>query len=85
MALGAIRRKFELRMVRLRGLKFFRMAAVTLGGHGGVVTQRTIFVTRVALHGRMGPEQREAIVVILDLLCLDFPAFHRMALFAVRS
>jgi hypothetical protein len=38
----------------------------------------------LALHGSVGTKEREAILVILDLLCCDLPTQHRMALRAIR-
>ena len=55
MALSAVGWELKLRVIRLRALEFIRMAAVAVGGHGGVVTQRTIFMTGVALDGGMRP------------------------------
>ncbi len=75
-ALGAVGGELKLNVVQRSGLVVLGMAAVTIGGHGGVVTQRTIFVTGVALDGGMRTEQWETIIVILDLLRLDDPALY---------
>jgi len=42
-------------------------------------------VALLAGHGRVRAKQREAVLVILDLLWRDVPALHRMTLFAVRT
>lgn len=84
MALGAVGREVERRVTWRGGLKFFRVTAVAVRRHGRELADRPVFVTGVAIHRRMCAQQREAIVVLLDLLDLHIPALHRMALLAGR-
>ncbi len=74
MALRTVGRELELRMIGLCSLKVARMAAVAVGRHGGVITQRTILVAGVTVHCGMRAQQWEPIVVLLDLLRLHAPA-----------
>jgi len=61
------------------------VARVALGRHRLKLAAGGAFVTRVAIDGRVRPGQREAVVVLLDLLHIHLPALDRMALFAIGS
>jgi len=61
------------------------MAAIAIGRHGGEFAQRAILVACVAIHRRMRSQQREPVVMLLDLLDLDVPALHRVAFLAICS
>ena len=62
-----------------------RVAAVAIRGHGVEPAQRTILVAGLAIERGVCSKQREAIVVLLDLLQRYSPSFYRVALFAIRS
>ena len=83
--LRAISRELKLRVIRLRRLKLVRVAAIAIGRHGGVVTQRTILVTGVTFDGGVRAHQREPVVMLLDLLRLHGPATNRVALLTIRA
>lgn len=61
------------------------MAGIARGRHGLKLAARGAFVARVAVHGRVRPGKREAIVMLLDLLHADLPSLNRVALLAVGA
>lgn len=66
-----------------RCLEIRSVAGITGCGHGMELAVGRSFVARIAVHCRMCSSQREAVVVLLDLLHRDLPAPHRVALLAV--
>jgi len=64
-------------------LEIRRMAGITLRRHRRELAVGRAFVARIAVHGRMRASEREAIVVLLNLLDRDLPSLDRVALFAV--
>lgn len=68
-----------------RLLEVLGVAGVALGRHGGEITQSAIFVAGVAVDRRMRPDQREAVVVVLNGLDGNVPASDGMALLAARA
>jgi len=49
------------------------------------LANRRTFMAILALHGRVGSEQRETILMILHLLHGNLPSLHRVAVRAVRA
>jgi len=73
-------------VVRIAGcLIVGRVTAVAVRRHRVVLAERGTLVAGIAIDGRVGSQQRHAIVVIFDLLDLHLPAFDRMALFTIRA
>ena len=73
-------------VVRIRGcVEVGLMARETLDRHRLKLAIGGVFVAGVAIHRRVSPGKREAVVVILDLLHRHIPSAHRVALFAVGS
>jgi hypothetical protein len=66
-------------------LKIGLMARNASGGQPLKLPHCRALVAIFALHGRVCPEQREAVLVILQLLHGYVPALHRVALSAVRA
>jgi len=66
-------------------LPIFQMAGIALRRQSVENSRRGPFMALLARHGCMRAEQREAVLVILDLLWRDVPALHRVTLFAVRT
>ena len=61
------------------------MAGVALDRHRLKLAVGGIFVAGVAIHRGVSSGEREAVVVILDLLHRNIPSPHRVALLAVGS
>ncbi len=61
------------------------VAGIALGRHRLEFAVRRALVTGIAVDRRMRSRQREAIVMLLDLLYRDFPSQHRVALFAIGA
>src|SRR5215471_10635110 len=59
------------------------VARVARSRHGLELAIGAILVAGIAVHGGVSTHQREAIVVILDILIGDLPSAHRVALFAI--
>ena len=73
-------------VVRIRrGLEFLHVARQTIGRHCLKLAVAGILVAGVAIHGGVRAGQREAVVVILDLLDGNAPPPHGVALLAVRA
>ena len=68
-----------------RLLKVLLVTGNTVGRKPLELADRRTLMTILALHGRMGSEQREAVLVVLYLLHGDVPSLHRVALCAVRA
>ena len=71
-----------------RGYRLLQVLLVTgntVGRKPLELADRRALMTIFALHGRMGSEQREAVLVVLYLLHGDIPALHGVALCAVRA
>ena len=66
-------------------LVILRVAGIAFRRHQLILRGRKTFVTSVAFDGGVGPQQRKTVLVLLNLLERDLPAFHRVALFAIRS
>ena len=66
-------------------LPSLQVAGVALRGKAIQDPSGGLFVTFLARYGGMGTEQRETVLVILDLLDRDFPAFYSVALRAVGT
>ena len=71
-------------VVRICGsLEVRLVAGIALRRHGRELAVSRAFVTGIAVHCRVRSSQREAIVVLLNLLDRDLPSLNRVALFAV--
>ncbi len=68
-----------------RGLVIGCMAGIAIRGHRLEFAVGRAFVAGIAVHCGMCAGQREAVVMLLDLLDRDLPAPHRMALLAVGA
>lgn len=66
-------------------LKILDVARIALSRKRLELGTRTALVARIAIHGGMGSCQREAIVVILNLLNRNLPSANGVALFAICS
>ena len=84
-ALRTGRRKVQRHMARSRGLEFLGVAAVAIGRHRGEVAQRAVLMAGIAIDRGVRSQQREAVVMLLDLLDLDVPALYRVTLLAPGS
>ena len=79
-------RKLAGHMARIAGPREIRrMAGIALGRHRLEPAGGRALVTGVAIHGRVCPGEREAIVMLLDLLDGDLPSANRVALLAIGS
>jgi len=80
------RRKFACHVIGIRRLLIIlRMAAVTLSRKTLELPGSSAFVTRFAIDCGMCTDQRETILVLLNLLQRNTPSFDRMATLAVGS
>jgi len=68
----------------LRCLIFGGVAGIAVRRHGLKFAVGSALVAAVAVHRSMGTRQREAVVVLLDLLDRNLPSPHRVALLAGR-
>ena len=66
-------------------LEIFRVTRVASGRESLELPNRRALVASVAIERRMRSHQREAVLVVLDLLYRDLPSLHRVALLAVRA
>ena len=71
------------RSLRLLEVRF--MAGNARRGHGLELTVGRVLMAGIAIDCRVGPGQRETIVVLLDLLDRYSPATHAVALLAIRA
>jgi len=79
-------RKRSRYVIRIRGLLKIRLVAGNASRRESQeLPHRRSLVTVVALHRRVGAQQREAVLVIFHLLRGNVPALHRVALRAVRA
>jgi len=62
-----------------------RMAGIALRGHRLEFAGGPSLVAAITVDRSVSPSQREAVVMLLNLLNRDLPATDRMALLAVRS
>ena len=62
-----------------------RMAGIALRGHRLEFAGGPSLVAGITVDRSVSPSQREAVVMLLNLLNRDLPATDRMALLAVRS
>ena len=69
----------------LRLLKILLVTGNTIGRKPLKLADRRTLMTILALHGRVGSQQREAVLVILHLLHGNVPSLHRVALRAVGA
>lgn len=69
----------------VRSLEIFRVTRVASGRESLELPHSRTLMTRVAIERRMCPHQREAVLVVLDLLYRDLPSLHRVALLAVGA
>lgn len=65
------------------GLILLSMAGVALGGQAHELPGGSSFVAGGAVQHRMGPEQRKTILVLVDLLHGNLPAFHAVTLLTI--
>lgn len=73
-------------MIGIAGrLKIFDVARIALRRERLELGTSTALVARIAIHGGMGSGQREAIVVILNLLNRNLPSANGVALLAICS
>jgi len=73
-------------MVRVRrALELPHVTRETVRGHGLKPTVARILVAGIAIHGGVSACQREAVVMILDLLDGNAPPAHGVALGAIRA
>ena len=63
-------------------LKIFRVTGIAGGLETLELTHRSALMARVAIQRRMRSHQGKTILVVLDLLHRNLPAFHGVALFA---
>lgn len=69
----------------IRSLEIFRVTRVASGRESLELTDSRTLMTRVAIERRMRSHQREAVLVILDLLYRYLPSLHRVTLLAVGA
>ena len=82
----AIRGEACSRMIWIRRApKILGVTRITLGREALKLSSRASRVARFAGNGRMGAEQRKAILVILDGLYGNAPSLHGVALLAIRA
>ena len=82
----AVLRKLAGHVIRIGGLLEIRPVTGNTSGRKPLeLPYCGTLVTILALRGRVSPEQRKAILVVLYLLDGDVPALHRVALRAVRA
>ena len=65
------------------GLKLLGMAGIALGGQAHKLSGGCSLVARSAVQRRMGPEQRKTVLVLVDLLHGNLPAFHTVTLLTI--
>lgn len=71
-------------MIRVRGTGVVGlMAGIALRRHRLKLAVRRALVTRIAVHRRVSPGERETVVVILNLLDTYFPSLNRVTLLAI--
>ena len=68
-----------------RALELPHVTGQAVRGHGLELTVRRVLVAGIAIHGSVCAGQREAVVMILDLLDGDVPPAHGVALRAIRT
>ena len=86
MALFASRSKLCCDMVRVGcTLEVRGVAGIAIGRHRLKLAGRRAFVAGIAVHRRMRPGQRKAIVMLLHLLDRNRPSPHRVALLTIRA
>ena len=68
-----------------RPLKIFRVAGVTLRRHRCVLRRSNSLVTGVAVERSVRPQQRKAVLVLLNFPHRNLPAFYAVTLLAVRA
>jgi hypothetical protein len=82
----ACRRKFRRNVIGvLSSGKVRQVAGVACGRHRLECAAGAVFVASVAVDGSVGARQREAIVVLLNVLNRDLPSPHSVALLAVGA
>jgi hypothetical protein len=82
----AIGRELGREVIGIGGrLKILEMAGSASGRHGFEPAVRRALVAGIAIDSSMRARQREAIIVLLDLLNRNLPSANRVALFAVCS
>ena len=82
----AVGGKFRANVIGIGGgLKILEVTRRAGRGHRPEVAGGAALVTSFAIYGGMRSRQREAIVVLLDLLHRYLPSPNRVALFAVRT
>jgi hypothetical protein len=73
-------------MIRVRRLlKIRQMARDTSGGETLKLADGRALVAILALHRRVGAEERKAVLVIVNLFCGNLPALNGVTLRAIRS
>ena len=78
--------KARSRVIGIAGLlELCRMAAQTIGGEPLELADGCVLMAAVALQQGVRSHQRKAVEVLLDVLHRNSPAFHVVAVFAVRS
>src|SRR6185437_13657552 len=68
-----------------RSLEIFCVTREARGRESLELPNRRALVASVAIERRMRSHQREAVLVVLDLLYRDLPSLHRVALLAVGA
>ena len=80
----AICRELRSYVIRRLGLlELLRMAGIAIRREAFELSGRRSLMTGVAIHHRVGSNQREAVLVILNRADIRFPALHRVARLAV--
>jgi len=73
-------------MIRVeRTLEVGRMARIAHRGHRLELAIRRVLVAGIAIYGGVRTGQREAVIVLLNLLDRYSPSAHRVALLAIRA
>lgn len=79
-------RELRRHVIRIRSFLKIRLVAGNAGrGQSLELPHRRTLVAVFALHRRVSPEQREAVLVVFHLLHGYVPALHRVALRTVRA
>ena len=82
----AISRELNFHMARVRGRgEVLQVAGVARRRHGLEFAGGSVLMTGVAVHGGVRTRQREAVVVLVDILNGDLPSPDCMALLTVSS
>ena len=85
-ALLAVGWKVKRRVAGVVGfLKVRGMAGDTFGGEAGELAVGGLLMARLTADGGVRPEKRETILVLLDVVDRDLPAFDRMTVLALCS